>query len=142
MMEHTMGCSSCEAPTRQLWTFGIHPQFNGVGSGEWNTLEECLECAALWVGVPHEPYGSCHFWTPWPADVAAWRRLNAREHALIIHEWHNAVLRENWQLLSPPELKHIEWWRIRTNRSLNAIDRNGERPVRYVENSADLRQFL
>ena len=137
-----MVCSSCEMPVRHLWTFGMHPQFIGVGSGDWNTLEQCAECGALWVCVPHEPYESCRFWTPWSSDAATWRRLNAREHALIIHEWHNAVLRENWELLSPPELEHVEWWRNRTYRSLNAIDRKNERPVQYVEKSTDLQSYL
>jgi hypothetical protein len=136
-----MACSSCEAPTRRLWTFGHHPQFKQVSVGNWTTLEKCIECAALWVCVPHEPFGSCPFWTLWPSDVSRWRSLVARENGLIIHEWHNAVLRGSWQSLSALELTHVEWWRNRTYRSLNAIDRGNELPVRYVENSVDLQSL-
>src|SRR3954454_19158632 len=102
-----MSCPSCEAPNRVVWTYGRRPTLVRLDVGNWNSLERCASCNALWVSVPHEPHASFTFWTLWPADDIAWRRLNGRDDGRIIHEWHDAVLRDAWQSLPADERAHV-----------------------------------
>jgi len=138
-----VSCSSCEAPDRVIWSYGRPPKLSCRDVGNWNSLEQCESCSALWVSVPHEPYASFTFWTLWPSDAVVWRRLNDRENGRIIHEWHDALLREAWEKLPEEERAHVEAWRVRTYRHYNPIDRGPDVPLpHYVKNSADLQAYL
>jgi hypothetical protein len=138
-----MSCTSCLAPLRRCWTYGRRPLLTALEHGDWNSLEQCAQCGALWVSVPHEPYASFPFWTLWPGDVQAWQRLNAFDGALVIHEWHDACLRETWTCLPADEQAHVQVWRERTYRYHNAIDRGASLPPgRYVQASSDLQRYL
>lgn len=134
-------CENCERPNRTLWTFGLKPNLAVVSDGDWNSLERCAECGSLWVYVPHEPYAAFPFWTWWPSDEANWSSLNDRD-SRIIHEWHNAVIRETWPSLPQPEQAHVEHWRDRTYRGHNPIDGGPSfgQPA-FVETVADLSKF-
>jgi hypothetical protein len=130
---------------RSLWTFGRPPTFVQRAVGNWNHLEECESCGALWVSVPHEPYASFRFWTLWPSSAEVWRRLNDRDQALIIHEWHDAVLRETWSELPAAEREHVEAWRERTYRRFNPIDREraaGAQGPHFVQKASDLARYV
>jgi hypothetical protein len=138
-----MRCPTCDADERSLWTFGRPPALVEKSVGNWNTLEECKTCGALWVQIPHEPYASFRFWTRWPSTFENWRRLNDREEALIVHEWHNAVLRETWADLPADERAHVEAWRERTYRHYNPIDRGPDTPKpTYVQSASDLQNYI
>ena len=136
-------CEICERPGRTIWTFGRRPTLEDVSVGNWNSLEKCAGCGSLWVSVPHEPYASFPFWTWWPSDETNWSQLNERDSALIVHEWHNAVIREQWPSLPDDEQVHVERWRDRTYRHYNPIDRGPDvgRP-KFVETVADVSKYL
>lgn len=74
-----------------------------------------------------------------------WQHLNERDDARIIHEWHDAVLRETWTKLPIDERAHVDTWRDRTYRNFNPIDLssavNAPKP-RYIERAADLAKYL
>jgi hypothetical protein len=145
MRSETKICSTCQSGARSLWTLGRPPVLSRRAEGNWNWLESCDECGSLWVSVPHEPHASFKFWTLWPSTLEVWRDLNERDEARIIHEWHDALLRETWMDLPTEERAHVEAWRDRTYRRYNPIDRDHETPVperRYIQKSSDLAKYL
>ncbi len=138
-----MSCSNCQAPQRLLWTFGKLPKLDEVETGNWNEIKRCTTCDGLWVSVTHEPCVAFEFLPYWPYDVPTWRGLNSRDNAKPIHEWHNAVIRENWQSLPENEKQLIEQWRIRTYRNYNPIDRGtDEKPPVYVASAMDIEALI
>jgi hypothetical protein len=92
-------------------------------------LRRCPECSQLWCEVPHEPYASFTFLTAWPYDQEAWQRVHDLDNAATLHEWHDAVIRENRKGLSQQEREAIERWRDRTYRHYNPIDRGPDVPI-------------
>lgn len=135
-------CEGCERPNRTLWAFWRTPKLDEVSVGNWNSLEKCPLCGALWVSVPHEPYASFRFWTWWPSDEENWSRLNQEDSALVIHEWHDAVIREKWSSLPAAEREHVQGWRDRTYRHYNPIDRGPDvGQPEFVKTAADLSKF-
>ncbi|NOT31403.1 MAG: hypothetical protein HOP15_13230 [Planctomycetes bacterium] len=112
-----------------------------LGPGDWLELQRCANCSALWACGRHEPHGAKCIWTLWPGDEASWRRvLQGADGAAVLGEWHDAVLREDWLDLPPPERSDIERWRTRTRRELNPIDREGA--PRFIPRSADIARHL
>ena len=142
-IERGNSCSRCGAPDRLLWTFGQPPNLEELETGDWNWLEQCEACGSLWVCVAYEPYASFKFWTLWPGTRDSWARLNSRENARIVHEWHAAVLRENWHKLPLGERGHVEAWRDRTYRHYNPIDRGPDVPKPVdISTPSDIDKFL
>jgi len=138
-----MSCSTCEADERSLWTYGRPPALVRRIVGNWNFLEACETCGTLWIMVPHEPYASFTFWTRWPSTFEEWRRLDGKDEARIVHEWHDAVLRETWSALPEDERAYVEAWRERTYRHYNPIDRGPEMPrPTHVRRASDLQKYL
>ncbi len=132
-------CETCERPERSLWTFLNYPKLLEVVVGNWVMLRRCPECEALWCEVPHEPYASFVFLTAWPYDEQTWQSVHEIENGIVLHEWHDAVIREQWQNLADPEREAVEQWRDRTYRHYNPIDRGPEvRPPRHIENPSEL----
>lgn len=56
--------------------------------------------------MPHEPYGGYMFFTAWSYDASSFNKLNEKDSALVLHEWHDAIIREYWQSLTPED---VEW---------------------------------
>jgi hypothetical protein len=135
-------CPTCQAPERVLWTYGNFPELETVHVGNWITLKSCPDCGAYWCAVPHEPYGAFTFLTAWPYDVDTFVRLNEKDGGIVLHEWHNAVIREKWMALSPQEIEWIEHWRIRTYRHYNPIDCGPEmKATQYVQHSEEIDRY-
>lgn len=132
-------CDTCGRPQRSLWTFENYPQLAEVKVGNWIALQRCPECSALWCEVPHEPYASFTFLTAWPFDEQAWQSVHDIDEARPLHEWHDAVIRENWEELPRPEREAVERWRDRTYRHYNPIDRGPEVPKpKYIHVASEL----
>jgi hypothetical protein len=82
------------------------------------------------------------FLTAWPYKPELFRQLDARENAVILHEWHDAVIRENWHRLSSEEVAWIEQWGDRTYRHYNPIDRGPEmKPPRFIHEARDIGRY-
>ena len=135
-------CPTCQSPERVLWTFGNYPRLPDVQVGNWMTLHQCRDCGAHWCSVPHEPHGGYVFLTAWPYRAELFARLNERDDAAILHEWHDAVIRENWMHLSAEEIAWIEQWRDRTYRNYNPIDRGPEKKQpRFIREARDIDRY-
>jgi len=125
-----------------MWTFGNYPRLPEVQVGNWITLHRCPDCTAYWCSVPHEPYGGYTFLTAWPYGSELFEQLNARDNATILHEWHDAVIRENWMRLSAEEVSWVEQWRDRTYRHYNPIDRGPEmKQPRFIHEVRELARY-
>ena len=136
-------CPTCGHPPRVLWPFAEPEGLRDRFRGNWIFLKECPQCSELWAEVPHEPFASFPILARWPYDEATFRALNARDEGLILHEWHNAVLRERWSDLPPDEQEGIEAWRDRTYRRYNPIDRTlEEAPPRFVRESREIEEYV
>jgi hypothetical protein len=82
------------------------------------------------------------FLTAWPYGAEIFDRLNSRENAVILHEWHDAVIRESWKNLSAEEVSWIEQWRHRTYYHYNPIDRGPEmKEPGFVRRAADIQLY-
>jgi hypothetical protein len=82
------------------------------------------------------------FLTAWPYGPELFQRLSARDNARILHEWHDAVIRENWMQLSAEEIAWVEQWRDRTYRHYNPIDRGPEiEPPRFIHEAHELARY-
>lgn len=135
-------CPTCESPKRVLWTFHNLPHLVIERLENWMALERCQACGALWCAVPHEPHGYMLL-TAWPYDTAVFDRLIAQHHGHILHEWHDAVIRETWQNLSAKEVEWIEEWRNRSHRNDNPIDQGPDmRPPQFVHESSEISRYL
>jgi hypothetical protein len=135
-----MNCTVCQHPTRRLWTYQVHPDFIHIQTGNWISLKECPECHQYWCEVPHEPYASFPFWTAWPYSKSEWVRLNTMDDALILHEWHTNIIREDFAGLPPIDQEAVEAWRNRTYRNFNAIDQTPE--FRYCNSSSAIETYI
>lgn len=136
-------CPTCESPDRVLWTFGNYPKLVTERVGNWIALERCQSCGARWCSVPHEPYGGYTFLTAWPYDVVVFDQLNAQHGARVLHEWHDAVIRESWQSLSAEEIVWVEEWRDRSYRHYNPIDRGPDvKPPWFVRESSEISRYV
>lgn len=81
--------------------------------------------------------------TAWPYDVSSFNKLNETDNALVLHEWHDAIIRENWQSLTPEEVEWVEQWRGRTYRHYNPIDRGTDvKPPKYVNESKQISAII
>jgi hypothetical protein len=121
-------CKTCGFPERTLWTFHNCPKLPDVAVGNWMALKQCPDCRAYWCEVPHEPYAAFTFLTFWPYDADAWQRVHSLDNGNALHEWHDAVLREQWQSLTDDEQEAIQRWRDRTYCHYNPIDRGPDVP--------------
>jgi len=82
------------------------------------------------------------FLTAWPYTSELFHKLNARDDAIILHEWHDAVIRENWERLSPEEISWVEQWRTRTYRHYNPIDRGPEMKLpRFIHEAREISRY-
>ena len=136
-------CDNCESPDRLLWTLGRLPVLESVSVGDWNKLKCCSSCNALWVSVPHEPYASFEFVTLWPSTQIQWERLNSEDAARVVHQWHNAVIAEQWANLPELEIEFVDRWRDRTYRNYNPIDAGpGYTPPTIIKHSDDLTRLI
>jgi hypothetical protein len=106
-------------------------------------LLKCPDCGQLWCEVPHEPYASFLFWTAWPSTEEQWRRLIQIDQGRILHDWHDAVLREDYALLEGEEKEAVAFWRERTYRHYNPIDRSPEfSKPKYCSTSKDIEKYV
>ncbi|MCH6259411.1 hypothetical protein MLD52_22845 [Puniceicoccaceae bacterium K14] len=135
-----MNCSHCQIHERRLWTFQARLGFEEVEKGNWIFLKRCPQCDQLWCEVPHEPFASFSFWAAWPYSIKEWKRLSETEEALILHEWHTNVIREEFDSLPEKEKADIESWRDRTYREFNVIDRDPD--FKYCNSSSDLEKHI
>jgi len=137
-------CETCGHPGRVLWTFGHYPKLIKVKSRNYMSLEQCPECGHQWCMVPEEPFGSFPFWVSWPYEQQVFDLLIQKERGLLLHEWHEAMILENWQSLPAFEREYVEQWRNRTGRKHNFIDEHlnkERRPKKYIEKSWDIEKF-
>lgn len=136
-------CSTCESPERVLWTYASYPTLDEVALGNWMCLRRCPDCGHLWCEVPHEPYASFTFLTSWPYAQDDWQRIHDQDNATTLHEWHDAVIRENWQGLASQEREAIDRWRDRTYRHYNPIDRGPDVPIpKKIKRASDIDRVL
>lgn len=114
-----------------------------IEATNWMALQKCPICEHLWCDVPHEPYASFDFWTAWPFSEEEWKRLIRIDQGLILHEWHDAIIREDFRLLPRREFDAVEGWRNRTYRHYNPIDRGPDvQKPRYCETSEDISRYI
>ena len=78
----------------------------------------------------------------WPYDETTFKQLNFIDNALILHEWQDAVIREQWLDLPHCEQQLVESWRDRTYRSYNPIDNGATfNKPKYIHQADDIRRF-
>lgn len=131
-------CSTCEFPSRRVWTFQEHPEFASEHRDGWAQLDRCPECNQLWCRVGYEPYASFAFWAAWPSTKEAWINVLNRDNGLPYYEWHEAVVVEEHMNLTKAERDAVEAWRRRAY-GHTPID---ERKPRYCRASSDIQQFI
>lgn len=136
-------CETCGNPERLLWGFSRYPEMQDVLVGDWIKLQACHQCGRLWCLVPHEPHASFVFITAWPYGKAEFSKLNEIDGAKILHEWHDAMIREYWQSLPEDERNAIGAWRQRTYMHYNPIDKGyATEKFKYVKDSVDLAKYI
>jgi len=135
-----MKCTQCQFPERKLWTYASHPDFETIETGNWVILEKCSHCGQLWCKVPYEPYSSFPFWTAWQYTEEEWKRLNEIDNAMILHEWHANVIREELERLTKEDLEAVDAWRDRTYKQFNPIDKNPE--FKYCSSSEEIENYI
>ena len=135
-----MKCKECLYPQRRLWTYLVYPEFIDLKTGNWISLKKCPACDQLWCEVPYEPYAAFKFWAAWPYSIEEWERLNKIDSALILHEWHSSVIREDFKTLPEKEKEAVEHWRDRSYRNYNPIDRKPDN--KYCTESSDLDKYI
>lgn len=131
-------CPTCEYPARRLWTFHRHPAFvetRGEDGAEWAT---CPACAQPWCEVMYEPHAAFSFWAAWPGNMAQWQDLRGKAGGVPFHEWHEAVIVEDYATLPAGEQAAVEAWRRRAF-GLTPID---HRRPRFCRLSVDLEKFI
>ena len=131
-------CTTCQFPTRRLWTFQHHPEFASEHRDGWARLDLCPHCGQLWCRVGYEPYASFTFWAAWPSTKKAWIKILNRDHGLPYYEWHEAVVIEDHAKLPKAESDAVAAWRSRA-RGRTPID---ERRPRYCPRSSDIQRFI
>jgi hypothetical protein len=116
-----MSCQTCGRPERVLLTSGSLPKMPTVERGDFIALDECPTCSALWCLTPHGPYYDL-FATWWPYDAPTWRRVHDLDRGKSLSEWHDAVIRESWELLPDSGKADIRTWCDHTYNGNNPID--------------------
>jgi hypothetical protein len=135
-------CETCGEPTRLLWTYENYPRLQDVKVGNWVSLQCCPQCGRLWCSIAHEPYAGFTFLTAWPYDVQSWLDVHG-DDGTKLHEWHDAVIREEWKTLSEVEREAIERWRDRTYRHYNPIDQGPDVPTpKHIRMASDLAKII
>lgn len=136
-------CRTCESEKRDIWTYLKIPEIPDIKVANWISLKKCSECNALWCEVPYEPYASFKFLVKWPYGLEQFNYVSQIDNALILHEWHGAFIRENWQSLSRQETDAINQWRERTYMSHNPIDKDfNEKPLKYLYHSKSIQDYV
>ena len=136
-------CRTCESDNRNIWTYTNAPSLPDIKVANWISLQKCPECGALWCEVPYEPYGSFKFLVKWPYDEACFSSISSIDNSLILHEWHSAFIRENWESLNNNEIEAINKWRHRTYMNYNPIDKNlKENPAKYLATANGIAKYV
>ncbi len=120
--ENKISCKKCESEKRNLWTFKNYPKLNRIKNGYWLSLVQCPECLQYWIESFHEPYSSFAFLTKWDFDEKEFLRLLEIDNSSKLHEIHDKMIVDNWELLPPDEQEAIDTWRKRTYYQYNPID--------------------
>jgi hypothetical protein len=110
-----MSCQICQAPGRRLWPpVSNVPQFEELRRGDWIALHRCLSCSALWVEVPHEPYGAYKYYALWPYDENDWQTVYSMDDGATLHHWHQDQINRLAVRLTGEDWKAVEYHKARS----------------------------